>query len=281
MKVAVAGLGLIGGSFYKASLKAGYETVGLHHGDATGCEDADLVIVAQPPEAIVPWIRAHAAQFKPGAVVIDICGVKTDICREMAAFLQPPTSNLQPHFTFVGGHPMAGREVAGFENSLADLFVGASMIITPFEGTSEATVTMLKDYFASIGFAMTVVTTPQRHDEMIAFTSQLCHIISTAFARDERVAESIGFSAGSYADMTRIATQNADDWSSLYHSNQKALLTVLDGFIERMSDFRAALAANDIEAMKRCINEGTAAKKAELAKRKTYIPRGDEPFRKG
>ena len=124
MKIAVAGLGLIGGSFYKASLKAGYETVGLHHGDATGCEAADLVIVAQPPEAIVPWIRAHAAQFKPGAVVIDICGVKTDICREMAAFLQPPTANLQPHFTFVGGHPMAGREVAGFENSLGTSYSG-------------------------------------------------------------------------------------------------------------------------------------------------------------
>lgn len=285
MKIAVAGLGLIGGSFYKASLKAGYETVGLHHGDATGCEDADLVIVAQPPEAIVPWIKAHAAQFKPGAIVLDICGVKTDICREMAAFQATQTpkhpNNSNTGFTFVGGHPMAGREVAGFENSLADLFVGASMIITPFEGTPEATLSVLKDYFKTIGFAMTVVTTPKRHDEMIAFTSQLCHIISTAFARDERVAESIGFSAGSYADMTRIATQNADDWSSLYHSNHDALMTVLDGFIERMTEFREALAVNDIEGMKRFIDEGTAAKKAELAKRKTYIPRGDEPFRRG
>ena len=273
MKVAVAGLGLIGGSFYKASLKAGYETVGLHHGDATGCEDADLVVVAQPPEAIVPLIKAHAAQFKPGAIVLDICGVKEEICKEMAA--------VKGGFTFVGGHPMAGREVAGYENSLADLFVGASMIITPFDGTSDATLDVLKDYFKSIGFAMTLVTTPRRHDEMIAFTSQLCHIISTAFARDERVAESIGFSAGSYADMTRIATQNPDDWSSLYHTNKAALLKVLDGFINRMSAFRTALAEDDIDGMKRFINEGSAAKKAELAKRKTILPRGDEPYRRG
>ena len=251
MKVAVAGLGLIGGSFYKASLKAGYETVGLHHGDATGCEDADLVVVAQPPEAIVPWIKAHAAQFKPGAIVLDICGVKEEICKEMAA--------VKGGFTFVG----------------------ASMIITPFDGTSDATLDVLKDYFKSIGFAMTLVTTPRRHDEMIAFTSQLCHIISTAFARDERVAESIGFSAGSYADMTRIATQNPDDWSSLYHTNKAALLKVLDGFINRMSAFRTALAEDDIDGMKRFINEGSAAKKAELAKRKTILPRGDEPYRRG
>lgn len=277
MKVAVAGLGLIGGSFYKASLKAGYETIGLHHNDGPeSLADADLVAVCMPPEAIVPWIKARAAHFKPGAVVFDICGVKESICREMAAFMA--TSN--PDFTFVGGHPMAGREVAGYENSLADLFVGASMIITPFEGTSAAALDLLRDYFKSIGFAMTVVATPVHHDEMIAFTSQLCHIISTAFARDARVKDAIGYSAGSYADMTRIATQNADDWSSLYHTNKSALLTVLDGFIGRMSTFRDALAADDIAGMKRYIDEGTAAKKAELAKRKNILPRGDEPYRR-
>ncbi|MGN0854819.1 MAG: prephenate dehydrogenase [Kiritimatiellia bacterium] len=279
MKIAVAGLGLIGGSFYKASRKAGYETVGLHHADGSeALADADLVAVCLPPEAIVPWIKAHAAGFKPGAVVFDICGVKTGICAEMADFLaQSPA----PAFTFVGGHPMAGREVAGYENALADLFVGASMIITPHPGTPDAVIERLKGYFAALGFAMTVVTTPVRHDEMIAFTSQLCHIISTAFARDARVAESIGFSAGSYADMTRIATQNADDWSALYQANQKALLTVLDGFLARMAEFRDALAAADIEGMKKFIRAGTEAKKAELARRKVPAPpRGDEPYRR-
>lgn len=278
MKVAVVGMGLIGGSFYKASLRAGYETVGLHHGDGPAAlADADLVAVCLPPEAIVPWIEDHADAFAPGAVVFDICGVKEAVCRRMSAFL---AGRPGAGFTFVGGHPMAGREVAGYANSLPDLFVGASMVVTPFPGTPEAVLARLKDYFAAVGFARTVVTTPARHDEMIAFTSQLCHVVSTAFARDRRVADAIGFSAGSYADMTRIATQNADDWSALYRANRPALLAVLDGFIGRLAEFRAALAAEDVAGMKRFIEEGTAAKKAELARRQVVIPRGDEPFRR-
>ena len=278
MKVAVVGMGLIGGSFYKASLRAGYETVGLHHGDGPAAlADADLVAVCLPPEAIVPWIEKHADAFAPGAVVFDICGVKEAVCRRMSAFLE---SRPGAGFTFVGGHPMAGREVAGYANSLPDLFVGASMILTPFPGTPAAALARLEDYFAAVGFARTVVTTPARHDEMIAFTSQLCHVVSTAFARDRHVADAIGFSAGSYADMTRIATQNADDWSALYRANRPALLAVLDGFIGRLAEFRAALAAEDVAGMKRFIEEGTAAKKAELARRQVVIPRGDEPFRR-
>ena len=277
LKIAVAGLGLIGGSFYKASLKAGYDTIGLHHDDTDGFGQADIVIVAQPPEAIVPWIKRNAAMFKPGALVIDICGVKEPICREMQHFLSSPESS--GRFFFVGGHPMAGREVAGYENSLADLFVGASMIITPFDNTPVDVVELLKAYFKSIGFAMTVVTTPRRHDEMIAFTSQLCHIISTAFARDARVKDAIDFSAGSYADMTRIATQNANDWCALYESNRGALLAVLDGFIARMDEFRQALAGGDSSSIKRFIAEGTAAKQEELSRRQISVRRGDEPYR--
>ena len=252
MKVAVAGLGLIGGSFYKASLKAGYETVGLHHGDATGCEDADLVVVAQPPEAIVPWIKAHAAQFKPGAIVLDICGVKEEICKEMAA--------VKGGFTFVGGHPMAGREVAGYENSLADLFVGASMIITPFDGTSDATLDILKDYFKSIGFAMTLVTTPRRHDEMIAFTSQLCHLISSAYVREPLSVSHAGYSAGSFRDMVRVGAPEPDTWTQLFFDNRDALLPVLDRYLARLRDFREALADDDRARLHRALETGVVAK---------------------
>ena len=131
LNVAVIGKGLIGGSFEKASLKAGHAAIILHHGDATGFEQADIVMVCLPPAAIVPWIKAHAAAFKPGALVVDICGIKRTIVREMADVPQVG-------WTFVGGHPMAGREVAGYENSLATLFVGASMVITPSDGTPPA-----------------------------------------------------------------------------------------------------------------------------------------------
>ncbi len=255
MKIAVVGLGLIGGSFYKASLQAGHETIGLHHNDTPEVlGDVELVLVCLPPGAIVPWVKAHASSFKKGAAVVDICGVKAPIMAEMA-------NVPQEGWTFVGGHPMAGREVAGFENSLADLFVGASMILTPAEGTTEDLLARLKTYFASVGFARTVITTPEHHDDMIAFTSQLCHIISTAYTRDKRVQESLGYSAGSYDDMTRIATQNADDWSALYHANQTSLLDVLDGFINRLSEFREALAAGDRAEMKNLICKGSEAKK--------------------
>ncbi|MGN0847142.1 MAG: prephenate dehydrogenase [Kiritimatiellia bacterium] len=265
MNVAVIGRGLIGGSFEKASRKAGHAVTILHHGDATGFETADLILVCLPPQAIVPWVRDHAAAFRPGTLVVDICGVKQSIMRAMA---EVPRAG----WTFVGGHPMAGREVAGYENSLPDLFVGASMILTPFEGTAPAVIETLTAYFASIGFAETVITTPARHDEMIGFTSQLCHVIATTYARDPRVKDAIGFSAGSYANMTRIATQNASDWSALYSENRAALVGVLDGFLARFRELRDAIAADDGESVRRQIEEGARAKRQELLDRR----RGDE-----
>lgn len=252
MKVAIVGMGLIGGSFYKASLAAGHQVTPLHHGDATGCEDSDLVLVCLPPDAVAPWIADHAATFRRGAKVIDIAGIKRDV---MAAMAKVPREG----WTFIGGHPMAGREVSGFENSLADLFVGASMILVPFAGEEAAIDDELRAYFRSVGFGRIMVTTPERHDEMIAFTSQLCHVIATAYSRDQRVPDTPGFSAGSFADMTRIATQDPEIWSVLFASNREPLLGVLDDFIARMQEFRGRLAANDHAAIKQIIAEGAEA----------------------
>ena len=264
MNVAVVGLGLIGGSFEKASRRAGHTVASLHHGDETGFENADLVLVCLPPEAIVPWLVKHGPQLKKGAIAVDIAGIKREIMDDFAAaFPVPPTD-----WTFVGGHPMAGREVSGYANSLETLFDGASMILVKDHRRSPSPLTFtssLERYFRSLGFAKIVWTSAAHHDAMIAFTSQLCHIIATSYARDELVPETPGFSAGSYANMTRIATQNADIWSALYASNRDALVPVLDRFIARLSDFRAALATDNVAAMKQMIDEGTAAKKHELA----------------
>ena len=263
LTIAIVGLGLIGGSFQKSALRAGYETIGLHHGETDGLSEADVIVVCLPPEAIVPWIRNNCAHFRKGAAVVDIAGTKVGIVREMRAVARGGWS-------FVGGHPMAGKEVSGYENSTADLFLGKSMVLTPEDGVwTEANGDrgMFERLFNSLGFARVVVTSPERHDELIAFTSQLGHVIASAYVQDERVSDSIGFSAGSYANMSRIATVDPDTWASLYLSDRDALLRVLDGFIGRLRYFREALYGRDAEALRRFIAAGAAAKRAELAAR--------------
>ena len=262
LSVAVVGLGLIGGSFQKASLRAGYDVTGLHHGETEGLATADIVLVCLPPEAIVPWIRGNAHGFRKGAAVIDIAGTKADIVHDMGSV---PRNG----WTFVGGHPMAGKEVVGYANSTADLFLSKSMVLTPEEGEwgeRNGDRARLEQFFISLGFARVVVTSPDRHDELIAFTSQLGHVIASAYVQDPLVAESVGFSAGSYANMSRIATVDPETWASLYLSDRRALLRVLDGFIGRVSAFRAALYGRDADALKGFIAAGAAAKRAELAK---------------
>ena len=253
--LAVVGLGLIGGSFLKAAQRAGYETVALHHGESGGLERADVALVCLPPEAIVPWVREHAGQFRRGATVVDICGVKTEICRALAAL---PKDG----WRFVGGHPMAGKEVSGFANATADLFDGRSMILCPEADGSD--VAALARLFRSLGFARVVVTTPERHDEMIAFTSQLGHVIASAYVQDPRMEASVGFSAGSFANMSRIASVDAETWASLYLSDREALLAALDGFTARLGAFRRALEAKDAAALKAFLAAGAAAKRREL-----------------
>ena len=263
ISIAVVGMGLIGGSFLKAAMRAGYAAKGLHHGEAEGLADADVVLVCLPPESVVPWVAEHASLFRPGAAVVDIAGTKADIVRAMGTV--PRTG-----WTFVGGHPMAGKEVSGYANSTADLFIGKSMVLTPKGGEwsdANGDRATLERLFYSLGFSRVVVTSPERHDELIAFTSQLGHVIASSYVQDPLVAESVGFSAGSYANMSRIATVDPETWAALYLSDRVALLRVLDGFIGRISAFRAALDRGDAEALKRFIAAGAAAKRAEIAAR--------------
>jgi len=260
MKIAIAGMGLIGGSLYKAAERAGHEVIGIRRNDPVDVSAADIVFVALPPDAIIPWIRRYAGGFKRGAVVIDVCGVKTPIMSAMAE--TPPDG-----WTFVGGHPMAGKEVSGFANSTPDLFKGASMILTPMPDVAPSTIDALRSLFAELGFGRVVVTDAAHHDEMIAFTSQLCHVIASAYSQDPRVHEAVGYSAGSYANMTRIATMDPSTWASLFLSDRAALVEVLDGFISRLGEFRSAIAESDRSRLESLITVGAEAKRAELAMR--------------
>ena len=256
--IAIAGMGLIGGSFYKAAKRAGHNVVGFDKGDPVDVRDADVVLVALAPQTAIDWIRLHASEFKDGAIVVDTCGVKSAICTAFAKGAD------ERRWTFVGGHPMAGKEVSGFANSDADLFRGASMILTPYPGTPPDIIGRLQALFAELGFGRVAITDPDFHDEIIAYTSQLCHIVSSAYLRDGLATRHDGFSAGSFRDLTRVGAPDPTLWSELFLTNRDALLPVLDRFISRMLSFRDAIASGDRTALASQLAEGAAVKKKIL-----------------
>lgn len=265
MTVAIAGLGLIGGSFLKAAQAAGHAATGYHHGETPDLREAEIVIVAMPPHAIEPWMRAHEAAFMPGAIVVDVCGVKTPLFEAFKETRATSPGGLSRAWHFVPGHPMAGKEKGGFANATADLFRGASMILTPYPYTGRGPLDKLEAFFRSVGFARIVLTTPQHHDEMIAFTSQLCHLVSSAYVREGLSAEAQGFTAGSFRDMVRVGAPDPDVWTELFLANRDSLMPVLDRYLARLQAFRRALRDEDAAALKRDLAEGGVAKRLILA----------------
>ncbi len=258
-KVVIAGLGLIGGSFLKACEKAGHAAKGYHHSETPDFTGAEIVIVAMPPQAIEPWIREHCTAFPEGAVVVDVCGVKRAL---YDAFKSTGGEIAKLKWHFVGGHPMAGKELGGFANSTKDLFNGASMILTPYPYTGRKPLDMLESFFKSLGFARVVSTSPQHHDEMIAFTSQLCHVISSSYVREPLAAGHAGYSAGSFRDMVRVGAPDPDVWTELFMLNRDNLCEVLTRYIDRLVEFRDALGAADAAAVHAILEDGAEAKKA-------------------
>ena len=272
MKIAIIGLGLIGGSLAR--------TIKLHTDAAVyGCDlnpqtieqarlmdaidgeltddllrDCDVVLVALYPAAIIKWITDHADCFKPGALVIDCGGVKQIICEA----IEPLAANRGWHF--IGGHPMAGREFSGFRYARDDLFDHASMILCPRGDADPEVLQRARDFFMDLGFRRVQFTTPKTHDEMIAYTSQLAHIVSSAYVKCPLADKHRGFSAGSFADMTRVARLNEDMWTELFFDNREALLPVLEDLADRVAEYRDALRADDPAAMKRLLREGREIK---------------------
>ncbi len=254
MKVAVIGRGLIGGSLMKAARRAGHDASAFDRGERPEVADADVVFVAVPPSAVVPVVDSIAPSLKEGAVVVDVTGVKGPVLSGLRKYAY------EKRWCFVGGHPMAGKEHAGFENSSESLFDGASMILVPYPTYGRAPLDMLERLFRELGFARIVYTDPAHHDEMIAYTSQLCHLISSAYVRDELSGGHFGYSAGSFRDMVRVGAPDPDTWTELFFANREALLPVLDRFIARIGDFRAALAENDRGRLHRALEDGVKAK---------------------
>ena len=274
MTVGIVGLGLIGGSLARSiKVHTDFEVLGMDINpqtmlqanllgaiDGTLTEDnlarCDVVLVALYPAAIVTWITEHQDAFRPGAWVIDCGGVKEAVCTPLNALAQGKP------WHYCGGHPMAGREFSGFRYAKDDLFDRASMILTPPRDAGPEVRTWLKDFFLTIGFRRVQFTTPREHDEMIAYTSQLAHVVSSAYVKCPLAQKHRGFSAGSFADMTRVAKLNEDMWTELFFDNRDALLPEINGLIDRLVAYRDALAAEDHQAMKQLLREGRKIKEA-------------------
>ena len=218
--------------------------------------ECDAVLTALYPQASVDWILAHLDGFRPGALVIDCCGVKRFVCERLFPAFRGRKS------IFIGGHPMAGRERSGFSYAQDDLFENASMILTPAPGTDIETIRRAKKMFLSVGFGRVRFTTPEEHDEMIAFTSQLAHIVSGAYVDSPLAARHRGFSAGSFRDMTRVARLNETMWTELFLENDDLLLAQTEHLIKNLTAYRDALRDRDEEKLKAILRRGREIKEA-------------------
>jgi len=272
MKVGIVGLGLIGGSMAK-SVKArtahtvygadlDQETMALAR--MSGAIDAplteenlpscDLILVAICPGAAVQWVQNHAAKISRSAILVDLCGVKRVVVEALAPIAE------EHGFAYIGGHPMAGRERGGFTSSSEDLYVGASMILTPDKRTDMQLLETLKAFFLDVGFAGLTFSDPEEHDRIIAFTSQLAHITSSAYVKSPEAQRRRGFSAGSFQDMTRVARLDENMWTELFLDDADYLVKELDILIENLTAYSTALKSGDAERVRALLKEGRELK---------------------
>lgn len=269
--VGILGLGLIGGSFAKAYHAAGWTVLAADRDAAIlsfaqmsgavdgtlGAENAaqcDLILACICPEAAIAELTGLAPHIGEKPVVIDCCGTKRVVCEALFPVAE------QYGFTYLGGHPMAGSHHSGFKYARENLYHNAPMVLVPPSFDDIALLQRVKELLAPAGFGHISVTTAQAHDEMIAFTSQMPHLISNAYIKSPTAAEHKGFSAGSYKDMTRVAWLNAPMWAELFLENRDCLLRELGWLMESLREYRAALEKNDLPELTRLLEEGKKRK---------------------
>lgn len=272
MNIGIVGLGLIGGSMAKSTKARTSHTVwgvdldgetmamarmsGAIDGPLTDerLKDCDLILVAICPSAAVEWVKRHAELIPKKAILVDLCGVKRSVVAEIGPVAE------KHGFAYIGGHPMAGRERGGFTASSEDLYVGASMILTPDHRTDMLLLETLKAYFLDIGFAGLTFSDPEEHDRIIAFTSQLAHIASSAYVKSPEAQRRRGFSAGSFQDMTRVARLDEAMWTELFMADRDYLTKELDILIANLQAYADALKSGDAERVRALLKEGRELK---------------------
>ena len=271
MTAGIVGLGLIGGSLAKAYHEAG-ERVLAHDIDRdvlsfaviSGAVDealtdetmaeCDVILLAVRPAAAVEWLKNHAAKIDKHTVVIDCGGTKRKVCAACFPIAE------QYGITYLGGHPMAGTQFSGFKYAKANLFVGAPMVLVPPRFDDIELLSHVKDLLSPAGFGSYSVTTAEQHDEMIAFTSQMAHVVSNAYIKSPTASQHKGFSAGSYKDMTRVAWLSPEMWAELFLENKDNLLHELDMFMTHLGEYRDAMARDDLPALTRLLAAGRRRK---------------------
>ena len=273
MTVGILGLGLIGGSLARAYAVAGHTVYAAEKDESilafaqlAGAVDApltdetigscELILLAIYPEGCVRWLSENARHISKNALVIDCCGVKERVCESCFPLAE------EFGFTFIGGHPMAGTQFSGIKYSRANLFEGAPMVLVPPRFDDMALLERAKNALAPCGFGSFSVTTAQEHDRMIAFTSQMPHIVSNAFIKSPTAASHKGFSAGSYKDLTRVAWLNPGMWAELFLENREHVLSELDTLLSSLTAYRDAVAAGDQEKLIALLDEGKKRKEA-------------------
>lgn len=271
MIVGIVGLGLIGGSAARAYKAAGH-TVYVHDINGPIVEyarlegvvdalltddnlpDCELLLLTATPMAVADYISDHARYIPNRTLVIDFCGTKKYVCERGFEAAR------EYGFTYVGGHPMAGLQYSGYKYSKPTLFAGASFIMVPPVHDDIALLDRAKQALAPLGFKKFVVTTADFHDRMIAYTSQMCHVVSNAFIKSPSAKYHKGYSAGSFRDFTRVSRLNENMWTELFLANKQNLLSELDLLIASLHEYRDAIAADDADRLCTLLRDGRIAK---------------------
>jgi len=272
--VGVVGLGLIGGSMAKAIHQytdctlLGYDLDGavlsraLDEGVLAAAltpdrlAECDLVIIALYPEATVDYVTRNRDRFRKGGLVMDCGGVKGVVCGPLEAVVQ------DAGFRFVGGHPMAGIERSGYANAFPELFQRASLILTPYPGTPQSCLEEIWQFARRLGFGHLQPSTPEQHDHIIAYTSQLAHVVSCAYVGSPSAPNFQGFSAGSFKDMTRVAKLNEEMWTELFLENREALVREIDTLVEELAAFAYTIRRGDRENLRNMLKRAREIKEA-------------------
>ena len=269
-KILIVGLGLMGGSYAQALTKKGYYVTAItkdqssidyalekgfiERGAARVAPEliteADLIVFALYPHIFVEWIRENQKYFKPGTVITDVTGVKTNIVKTIQDMLREDVE-------YIAAHPMAGREVYGVENSNDAIFKGANYVVTPTKKTTPEAIELCRDLGEILGFAKISELSPEKHDEIIAFVSQLTHCIAISLMTCQQMEHLEDYTGDSFRDLTRIARLNDEMWSELFLTNKDALLhqmTLFEGELNRM---RCMLETNNIDALREMMRYST------------------------